>query len=415
MTKQTVLIRNNNGLSYYKEFKEDSKVTLEVNPLPKQDDADILQISSTEMTSPVLFGDFANITEISFTNIGLTPADLKKLFAKSQKLENLTKLNLQGNQLSSQSFQYLKECIEDECFPKLEELDLSNNILCGPEGAKEAADIINIVKGLKYINLKGNNIGNEGAKAILPRLKDNNHLVELVLKDNNIKNDVTLRFAEDLNSNKSLLGMDLSESDNVNSNKLTANTQKMITHSLNRNEMKAFDRDAYDYGYTNRHMFAALAGAVTFATTKGLLDSRETIPEEFSWFISVAAAVGAVTTAEFGDTGRSVRDGFARFYNHSTGLAKVITPLISAASAAPFAYAVVNEWEKGDDKDTNKLLEGGIWSAILVCATVATAYKNCTIGKSEDKNSEKPGGAPSTSLEDSAALLNTENLGHDIP
>jgi hypothetical protein len=87
--------------------------------------------------------------------------------------------------------------------PKLVKLDLSGNNI-GDDGAKAIADALKVNHSLETLYLNDNNIGDDGAKAIADALKDNKSLDKLDLDDNKIDDDGAKAIADALKVNHRL-------------------------------------------------------------------------------------------------------------------------------------------------------------------------------------------------------------------
>lgn len=98
----------------------------------------------------------------------------------------ITKLNLHGNEIGDQGTKAIAEALRDNY--AITKFDLSHNRI-GAEGAKALADAFKDNYAITELNLSGNEIGDEGVKALAKALKDNYAITELTLFFNAINDE----------------------------------------------------------------------------------------------------------------------------------------------------------------------------------------------------------------------------------
>ena len=101
------------------------------------------------------------------------------------------------------------------CLSTLENLDISGNLI-GCEGAKAIAESLKTHIYLNILDISENNIGSEGANYIGEMLKVNKSIKILDINENNINIYECNIFAEGISINKSLYSLDIGYNDNEN-------------------------------------------------------------------------------------------------------------------------------------------------------------------------------------------------------
>jgi len=113
---------------------------------------------------------FTQLEVLNLSKTHVTPAQLKKL----KGLKNLKALNLSGNRIGAEGAKALAEALKGN--ETLTMLNLENNNI-GEKGAKALAEALKGNETLTMLNLKFNNIGDEGVKALNDALKENINLI----------------------------------------------------------------------------------------------------------------------------------------------------------------------------------------------------------------------------------------------
>ena len=132
---------------------------------------------------------------------------LQKILSRLEKNDkSLTKLNIWGNGIGDQGAKAIADVLETNT--TLTKLDLWGNGI-GDEGAQAIADVLEINTTLTKLDLTDIQIGAEGAQAIVGVLKTNTTLNELHLGDNNIGDEGAKKLADVLETNTTLTELHL--------------------------------------------------------------------------------------------------------------------------------------------------------------------------------------------------------------
>ncbi len=127
---------------------------------------------------------------------------LQKILSRLEKNDkSLTKLNLWGNGIGDQGAKAIADVLETNT--TLTKLDLWGNGI-GDEGAQAIADVLETNTTLTKLDLTDIQIGAEGAQAIVGVLKTNTTLNELHLGDNSIGDEGAKKLADILETNTTL-------------------------------------------------------------------------------------------------------------------------------------------------------------------------------------------------------------------
>jgi len=139
------------------------------------------------------------IEALSLANAGVTDAQLEQLTSVLEKL-TIKNFNLSGNNLTSASANHIISLLG----PQVVELNLSKNQI-DDAGVSQLVKALAGKENLAIVNLSGNKIGDEGAKAIAEGLSaEGLNVPHLELGNNQIGNDGAAALGKFLESNKSV-------------------------------------------------------------------------------------------------------------------------------------------------------------------------------------------------------------------
>lgn len=145
---------------------------------------------------------FASLDKLETLNLGGTDLPLDQLKAVLSDLVNVESLLLGGNSLGSQGAAMVAEIIEKK--PTLRHLDMRYNEI-GDEGVTAAlADALAKNTSIKYLYLEGNGITNVGCSALAKALQVNSSIEELYLGANDIGPEGAASLAQVILTNTTL-------------------------------------------------------------------------------------------------------------------------------------------------------------------------------------------------------------------
>ena len=138
----------------------------------------------------LLFGIKHDQAEAKYPNRKLTPVDLILIGSDLRVGASLTSIDLRGNKLGVEGWTTIFNTLCDSPASKISTWDLSNEGL-GIEIAKPLANYISATASfspasLTSMNLEGNRLGPDGAKALAPSLRDNASITECNLRGNGL-------------------------------------------------------------------------------------------------------------------------------------------------------------------------------------------------------------------------------------
>jgi len=148
------------------------------------------------------------------------------------------------------------------------QLDLTGNKI-GDEGAKALAEVLKTKVVLNEINLGKNNIGNEGAKGIGEALAVNTTLACLDLRDNRVGNEGIKAISRALKVNKTLIQLDM-RSNKVGCEGITAISEVLKTN----NKLEKLNLSGNKVGVEGAKAISELLKINTTLTKLGLLETN---------------------------------------------------------------------------------------------------------------------------------------------
>ncbi|CAF1382236.1 unnamed protein product [Adineta steineri] len=124
----------------------------------------------------------------------------------AMKKKTLTILNLRENNISDEGIQYLADSLQDNT--TLIEIFLGSNLI-GPRGAQYLANALRSNAALIVLDLWDNQIASEGIHHLANALQNNTTITELYVGRNEIKDEGAIHMANLLRNNTTLIILDL--------------------------------------------------------------------------------------------------------------------------------------------------------------------------------------------------------------
>jgi Ran GTPase-activating protein (RanGAP) involved in mRNA processing and transport len=150
----------------------------------------------------------ATFTKVSLPWMGLDDKDsialVQHLAIALEDNTTLTGLNVRSNNICDEGAKALADALKHNT--TLASLNVEDNNI-GAKGAAELADALRYNRALTYLNLEGNDIGDDGAAALADALKVNTTLAWLNVKGNNIGVDGAKALADALKHNTTLTSL----------------------------------------------------------------------------------------------------------------------------------------------------------------------------------------------------------------
>jgi len=151
------------------------------------------------------------LVELDLSHNHIGDEGLEALAAAVAHKPLLSHINLASNHLSARSGASIRKHLSDPARGPLPSLLLSHNSL-GDAGAKEIAEMLKVNNTVTRVDLSSNEIGDDGAAALVHGLSDETSFVtHLTLASNNIGSRGALAFDELLKVNTTIMEIDLSD------------------------------------------------------------------------------------------------------------------------------------------------------------------------------------------------------------
>lgn len=144
---------------------------------------------------------FASLTKLQTLNLGATDLPLDQLKAVLQALVAIESLLLGGNSFGPEGTAMVAGIIPTK--PTLQHLDLRYDDV-RDEGARSLSDALAKNTSIKFLYLEGNNITNVGCEALASALLENSSIEELYLGANDIGPEGAASLAKVITSNTTL-------------------------------------------------------------------------------------------------------------------------------------------------------------------------------------------------------------------